>query len=303
MGRASRMCADWEGAQVAYHRAYELGKEAGDMSIALRAQIGEANILWSRGNLTDAKRRLIKIGKRARQSCPTIIPRVTLALAGVENMAGEYERAISLAFGLLDTLADDDELKYQTLVDLASFLTDYGLPAVASTALRLVEKSAPERHVRRHATLNLFFLAAHHQDAATFDALHARLAAERLTPRQETQYELFTAQGSRRFGRLDEARAAVDRAIQLANKFEHFQLVFEAEAEAREILIAPQNAPSTAQSPSQLFTASTLAVSDDVMPNPSTISVAMDSIPPGIRHVAESLRTMASRELETNAAE
>ena len=302
MGRASRMCADWEGAQVAYRRAYELGMEAGDISIALRAQIGEATILWSRGNLQEAKQRLIKVGKRARQSCPSVVPRVTLALAAVANMAGEYEHAIDLAFSLLDTLADDDELKYQTLVDLASFLTDYGLPAVASTALRLVEKSAPEKHVRRHATLNLFFLAAHHDTAATFDALRAALVSERLTPRQQAQYALFTAQGCRRFGRLAEAKLAADDAIRLANQYQLFQLVFEAEAELREILLAPRSTTGVAQSHTQRFGANTLAVSDDVMPNPSSTSIAMDSVPPRIRHVAESLQTMAGRELEMTAA-
>lgn len=301
MGRASRMCADWEAAQVAYRRAYELGMEAGDLSIALRAQIGEAHIMWSRGNLQGAKKRLASITKRARQSCPSVVPRAILALAAVANTSGEYEEAIHLAFGLLDTL-HDDELKYQTLVDLASFLSDYGLPAVASVALRVVAKSAPERHVRRHATLNLFFLAAHHEDAATFDALRAALADERLTPRQEAQYALFIAQGSRRFGRLAEAEVAAGEAIRVANLYEHFQLVFEAEAELREIMLAPKTVPDPMREPSAPHAGSPVAVSDDVIPNPAPAPITMDRVPPRIRHVAESLHSMARRELEMGVA-
>jgi len=293
-GRASRMCADWEMAQIAYRRASELGREAGDVSITLRAQIGEANILWSRGNLQTARLRLTSIGKRARRACPSVVPRVTLALAGVANTAGEYEEAISLAFGILDTLQNDDELRYQTLVDLASFLTDYGLPSVASDALRVVQKAAPDKHVRRHATLNLFFLAAHHEDAARFDALHAALADERLTARQQAQYALFTAQGCLRFGRLAEARSAAEEAIRLANLYQHFQLVFEAEAELSDILLALERAPSRASTRSTRPQTATVAVSDDVMPNPSQSSIAVDSVPPGIRHVVESLQMMAA---------
>src|SRR6185437_94727 len=133
------------------------------------------------------------------QSCPSVVPRVTLALAGVANTAGEYEQAITLAFGILDTL-DDDELKYQTLVDLASFLTDYGLPSVASTALRVVQRTAPDRHVRRHATLNLFFLAAHHE---AVPALSARIrgrsgaARHRASARERFHHDALAFEATR----------------------------------------------------------------------------------------------------------
>jgi len=293
MGRAYRMCADWETAQVAYRRASQLGREAGDLYIAFRAQIGEANLLWSRGNLQAARQRLTGIAKQARRSCPSVVPRVTLALAGVANMSGEYEQAISLAFGILDTLQDDEELKYQTLVDLASFLSDYGLPTVASAALRVVQKAAPDRHVRRHATLNLYFLAANHENGTMFDALRTELAGEPLTARQQAQYALFTAQGCRRFNRLAEARSAAEDAIELANRYQHFQLVFEAETELRDIMLALENAPG--ETPQRLERSpSTAAVSEDVMPNPSASSIAWDSVPPGIRRVAESLDIMAT---------
>jgi tetratricopeptide (TPR) repeat protein len=294
MGRAARMCADWDTAQVAYHRAAQLGREAGDCSIVFRAQIGEANLLWSRGNLQTAQLRLASLARRAKQSCPSVVPRVTLALAGVANMTGEYEKAISLAFGILDAVDDDDELRYQTLVDLASFLTDYGLPSVASNALRLVQRSAPDRHVRRHATLNLLFLASRHEDAAEFDALRTALADERLTTRQQAQFALFTAQGYHRFGRLAEARVAAERAVHLANKYQHFQLVFEAEAELSDILQTLTRAPHTRSSHSLPRHSMTLAVSEDVTPNPSTAAVAIDSIPPGIRRVVDSLASMAA---------
>jgi tetratricopeptide (TPR) repeat protein len=293
MGRAARMCADWDTARIAYRRAAQLGREAGDFSIVFRAQIGEANILWSRGDLRTARLRLTSIAKRAKQSCPSVVPRVTLALAGVANTAGEYEQAITLAFGILDTL-DDDELKYQTLVDLASFLTDYGLPSVASTALRVVQRTAPDRHVRRHATLNLFFLAAHHEDAATFDALHAALADEGLTARQKAQYALFTAQGCRRLGRLSEARAAAEQAIRIAKQYQHFQLVFEAEAELRDILLTHESASTTMPWRSRRRESTGVGASDDVTPNPSAVSIALDSVSPGIRRVVDSLESMAA---------
>lgn len=280
LGRAYRMCAEWEKAETAYHRAYQLARPAGLTAITIRAQIGEANLIGSRGNLQEAQRRLTKLSREARRLCPTLAPRVTLALAGIVNMGGEYERAISLAFGILDKVDDDEELKYQTLVDMASFLTDYGLPSVASAALSVVQKTAPDKHVRVHATINLYFLAATHGDAATFDTLRAELADERLTHRQRAQYALFTAQGCRRFGRFSEAKQSAEDAIRIANEYQHFQIAFEAETELNDIARAADSAAVTA--------------TGNVVPEPTTTSPAWDSVPPDIRRVARSLDTMAA---------
>ena len=300
MGRASRMCADWEASGIAYRRAYELGTDAGDLSIALRARIGEANNLWSRGDFPAARQLLNATARRARASCPAVLPRVVLAIAGVANAAGEYERAIHLAFGLLHSLSDNDELKYKILVDLAAFLTDYGLPSVAAAALRLVESAAPEPHVRRHAKLNLFFLAARHNDEAAFTALRLALANEPLTPRQQTQYALFAAQGFRRFLRLDSALASVERAIQLATQFQLFQLVFEAEAELHAIQAVGTDLHEEGVRQarhSRRARARAAGGSDDgtdVIEATFDTSITRDKIPPRIRQVAESLESMAA---------
>ena len=296
MGRASRMCADWEASAIAYRRAYELGTSAGDLALALRAQIGEANNLWSRGDFPGAKKQLSKAARSARKSCPAVLPRVTLAQAGVANAAGEYERAIHLAFGLLLSLSDDDEIRYKTLVDLAAFLSDYGLPAVASTALRMVERTAPEASVRRHARLSLLFLAARQRDEMAFDSLRSALASETLTPRQQTQYALFSAQGLRRFGRIDLARASAERAIQLANQYQLFQLVFESEGELREIETMRDDANEEI-APRYLRFDRSVAGTDngdaDVTATIFNRSTTRGKIPVRIRRIAESLADMA----------
>jgi hypothetical protein len=293
-GRSARMCANWEESTRSYRSAYDIGREVGDLSLMLRARIGQAHNAWSRGDIPGARRRLNQVARRARIGCPWLIPRVTLAQAAVANAAGEYEHAIDLAFGLLSTLPDEDELKYQTLVDLAAFLTDYGLPTVAATALRIVERTAAEAHVRRHATVNLFFLAAQHGDIATFTNLRLRLTKERLTPRQQTQLALFTAQGYRRFCRYDAARSSAEAAAKFANQFELYQLVFEAEAELRAIdaaMNSPINYDAQASS-SMPQTAQSATFSP-------SIGVPRESIAPGgklplrIRRVADSLEDMA----------
>lgn len=306
MGRASRMCADWEASRIAYRRAYELGLEAGDISLALRSRIGEANNLWSRGDFPAATRLLEATARRARTSCPPVLPRVILAQAGVANAAGEYERAIHLAYGLIESVPDDDELKYQALVDLAIFLTDYGLPPVAAAALRVVERSAPERRIRRQAKLNLFFLAAQDDDAGAFEALRTELDSEPFTAREKAQFALFSARGFRQFRRLDEAHAAVQRAIELANQCQLFQLLFEAEAELQTIertladqSVSPTIAPVTAARSNDAPAERTGRRKSAARFRP-TSGVRLT---PRMRRVAESLENMAASRLREHHLE
>jgi tetratricopeptide (TPR) repeat protein len=308
MGRASRMCADWEESRIAYVRAYELGVDAGDFALALRARIGEANNLWSRGDLPAAKQLLNATARRARESCPEILPRITLAIAGVANAAGEYERAIHIAFGLLGSLSESDELRSKTLVDLAAFLTDYGLPDVASAALRIVERAAPEAQIRVHARLNLFFLAARHQDEVEFEVLRLALTRDPLTPRQQTQYALFSAQGFRRFAQLQTALNCVEQAIKLANQFQLFQLMFEAESEMQAIEAARTQADKVAtqrphtSKPVRARVAGGTGGSADIIETIFEKSATRETIPPRIRRVAESLRSMALATADVDAA-
>jgi hypothetical protein len=309
MGRASRMCADWEASQVAYRRAYELGMEAGEIVIALRAQIGEANNAWARGDIPAGRRQLNAIARRARESCPSVLPRVSLAMAGLANAAGEYERAIHLAFGLLTELPDEDEVKYQAFVDLAAYLTDYGMPSVAATALRVVERTAPEPWLRRHARLNLFFLAAHHESETTFNEIRVAFGAEQLTPRQRTKHALFSAQGYRRFGQLDAAQATAEQAMRLADQFQMFQLSFEAEAELRAVKAARLRQRAAAAPPMSVRERraavqaaalydegeddGTMTLEQSTFPTPMVRS----KIPPRIRRVAESIESMAAERM------
>jgi hypothetical protein len=222
-------------------------------------------------------------------------------MAGLANAAGEYERAINLTFGLLQELAPHHEMRYKALVDLAAFLADYGLPSVAAEALQVVERTASEPRVRLHAQLNRFFLSAQHDTEAVFTVSRAALATESLTPRQQTQFAIFASQGYRRFSRLDAAQASAEQAVRLANQFELFQLVFEAEAEQTAIAAAR--------------TAANAAMDEAVMPANHTAAHRGSSRPgkvlyrsttggklsPRIRRVAESLESMA-RQLATTDA-
>lgn len=251
-GYAARLTVDWETSTASYARAKELAEAAGDFSILVRALIGEANNAWIRGNYPEAERRLRVARRRAKDLCPEVMPRVLLAQAGMANGAGQYERAIMLAHRAL-RLTDDDEMRYAILVDIASFLVDFGAASAAADALHHVAAHAPEVGVRLHATLNLLFLAVEQHDRTTFDALRAQLDGTELTARQQAQLALFVARGLRTFGELDAARVELVRADELARRHDLFQFTFDVETEARQIdaAAAARDGAAVASGPTQ----------------------------------------------------
>lgn len=271
-GLACRMCADWEGSEAAYQRAYELASSAGEMSLALRIQIGQANSLWVRGNLREAEGRLEAVARRARAVCPEVFARAILARAGVAHRALES--------------TDEDIVRYQALTDIASFSVDCGLPSMAIEALDIVASTAPDRGVRSNALLNRLFLAVTAGDRDTFDALRGYLDAALLTPRQQVQYALARARGYRKFGQLALARAALGQATTIADDAKLFQLSFEAEEEEKQLAIAMSTTKAECTSGS-----SGLAPNHaQTQPLPSTL---VSTTPARIRRVQRSVHEMA----------
>src|SRR6185437_94728 len=80
----------------------------------------------------------------------------------------------------------------------------------------------------------------------------------------------------------------------ITKQYQHFQLVFEAEAELRDIVLAHESASTTMPWRSRRRESTGVGASDDVTPNPSAVSIALDSVSPGIRRVVDSLESMAA---------
>ena len=235
LGFGYRTLADWSSSALSYQHAYALARQAGAFSLALRAHIGEANNKVTKGDIPGAAKQLAATLRRAHATCPEIVPRVVLAQANVANASGQFERAIQLAYRALTLAETDRETQYPILVDIAQFLSDYGVPDVACDALKLVADTAPERLVRVHALINLLFISANQQDEAAFELTRDRLTNEALRPRQQILSHLFQAQGYLRFGHVPEARKAAERAASLASHHSFHQYSFQAEDEIRKI--------------------------------------------------------------------
>jgi hypothetical protein len=241
-GFAARRTAQWELSTAQYERAHELAIEAGDFHLALRAKIGLANNSRARGNLAEADCELKRLLSRARSLCPEVLPRVVLARAGVANAAGRYEQAVVLARRAFELAHDDEELRYQALVDLANLFVDFGLYQVASQMLRLVAAHAREKSVRFQASLNLLCIAVDRKDKGAFDRLKKELSHSECSAQQRTQLRLHVAEGFRVFGQIDEARAEISRAASLAAAYSLFQLAHKIEEEAKTLDATPVQA-------------------------------------------------------------
>jgi hypothetical protein len=232
-GLASRRCANWETSEAMYTRAYEMATEVGDFHIAVRSQIGRANNMRARGDLSGSERLLGTLMRRARSLCPEVLPRVVLARAGLANSAGRYEEAVGLAYRAFLIAYDDNEIRYQALVDLANLFTDFGLIQVASEALKVVSVNARERGVRLQASMNLLSIAVSIHDKASFNTIRRELVNAEYSVYQQTQYSLLLAEGLHAFGDADAANEEIVRAAALADRHQLFQLSFQIEDAAK----------------------------------------------------------------------
>jgi hypothetical protein len=99
----------------------------------------------------------------------------------------------------------------------------------------IVSVTAQSQWVRCQATINLMELAAIEDDEAEFNGRATELEAMPLDPRQIGVFHLFRGQGLRRFGKMEDAEASVEKAIAIAEANQLHKLAHEAEVAMAEL--------------------------------------------------------------------
>ncbi len=208
-----------------------IAAEIRDPYWALRLRINAALIEVRKGNLPEAEFQLDAIVEDAETTGQLEM----VAWGKHERGHVAYERNENeLAATLFHaaSLGHTDPARVQRAVlDLALALADLGHIGHAQRAYQVV-RNAREDHdgIRALAGINLMRLAHMTDDRAPFEQLRRELGSERMTGRLRAHYHLIAGQGLRRFGDPDGARAAFQRAIEVAEQFKVFKLVVEAEA-------------------------------------------------------------------------
>jgi CheY-like chemotaxis protein len=276
LGACRRKLADFDGALAAYAAANVFGVRMGAPEIVLTARLGQALVVFDRGDLPEAERRIEAIITDAvSYQFVNVRARAWHDRAVVAYHRGRPIDAALFAFEAWNLRPVDERLaRDRILVDLATFLHAGGFHDVARRANNLIAMAASEPIVRWHATVNLIDLAIEAGDEPEFERLRQSLTGVPLTPLIEGEYLLRLAQGYLAFGRpavmhtLERARALAEAhgLNELAHRIEEML------RKAKDALTGSPRATSATRGRRPTRAARTL--------------------PAGIRRVAEALNTM-----------
>ena len=229
LGRCLRVLAEWDESLTCFAAASQVATMTDDMMSILRARIQEANIAIDRGNLPYAETLLDDTILRAKESGLTEIRATAIHdRAHLALRKGRPEEAVVLQYealqGVRSQMARD-----RVLNDLGASFSMLGVYSAARDAYLVVAATAQEQYMRWTAMINLLDLAADERRETLFEQYRRELEDVALPPTLATYYYYFVANGHRAFDRPLLAKAAIERAIELATENKLGQWLIKAE--------------------------------------------------------------------------
>lgn len=226
-GQCRRNGGELDWAERAYESAGMLAGRARDRSRVLLARIGEAKVLWMRGNLPAADAALEKIVEEAAALGDQRVQAVALHdQAGVARHRGDLPRAVRLAFESFKRSVDDND-RERVLNDLGNFLGLTGAFDSARHALTAMAQGARQQESRWVAQHNLMDLATREGSELRFEQHRRQLEKEPLPMRHAIAFARDAGRGLASFGRLDEAEPYLRRGLAMATEAGMHQAEFE----------------------------------------------------------------------------
>lgn len=235
LGASLRVMARWEDARSAYATAGEVASFTGDVMNVLKSRVAEAIVLMERGNLPRAQSLLDQAIEQAEEAGLQELRAHALQVRGnVAHRRGDYDSAIRYAYLALEHMKEQ-VARDRILADMASNFADIGLYTAARDANLVLAATAQEQYTRWVATINLMELASIDHKEIVFEQYRRELATAQLPATLSAYYYLHVGRGYRLLDRLPLARTALERALDLASRYQVNEVIFQAEQQLREI--------------------------------------------------------------------
>jgi tetratricopeptide (TPR) repeat protein len=209
--------------------AIEHAKRYGDKRGELRAQIGRAKIVYSRGDLPLADAMLADTVRAADEHALTDIRwRANQDRGELAFLRGEYEVALRFAHAAWQesgTAIERDRL----LCDIAGMFYMLGMRSTVRDVYLILAATAREQSQRWVSTINLMEIAAEDGQRLHFERYQQQLAGAALPPHLRAEFELHAGRGYRLFNEPALAREWLERALGSAAAYSLNRLVFTVE--------------------------------------------------------------------------
>jgi len=229
LAACARTLARWDEAWAAYGNAGEVAALTGDVMNMLKARLGEGNVLIDRGNLPEAERIIDETIADAEQlGMRDVRSQALHDRAHAAHSRGDYDASAAMLYLALQD-ARAGTARDRVLADLAASFFEIGLRSAARDANLMLAATAQEQYTRWQATINLMELAATDRYEPVFEQYRRELAAAALPPVLSAWYFFYMGQGYRMFDRVEQARASLERAMEIAEAHQLNQIAFHAE--------------------------------------------------------------------------
>jgi tetratricopeptide (TPR) repeat protein len=236
-GYCARMLGKWDEAEIAYAQAGEIAVAVGDIVKVLRARVADAKLAIDRGNLPKAEEILDETISRATDPEGRLVEMRALALherAAVALLRGDYETSVRFAYEALDGMTNP-AARDRVLGDIAAAFIELGILSAARDALVVLAATAQEQYMRWIATVNLLEVASRERCEPVFEQYRRELADVSLPVSLEASYYLAVGKGYATFGRVESARTALGKAIDVSTRHKLHQISHEAEGELQQL--------------------------------------------------------------------
>jgi tetratricopeptide (TPR) repeat protein len=224
-------------AAAAYDAAGALAASEGNVRAGLLARVGAARVLKHRGNMPAAAAALDTVIADA-TALVALGPSVALAdaLARAKHDRGtvayetdQHAVAVALYYSALE-LYQDEGSRERVLLDIALCLEEMGLHAAAHDANSVLYTTALEPSIRYLAACNLMYLAKVTGQEVLFERYRRILADVELSPEILAQFQVVAGEGLYQFGHPDQARDALESALETAERYQLNAIVVRADA-------------------------------------------------------------------------
>jgi tetratricopeptide (TPR) repeat protein len=223
-------------AAAAYDAAGALAASEGNVRAGLLARVGAARVLKHRGNMPAAAAALDAVIADA-TALVALGPSVALADAlarakhdrgTVAYEVGQPEVAVPLYYGALE-LYQDEGSRERVLLDVANCLAEMGLHSAAHDANCVLFATALEPSIRYSAGCNLMYLANVTGQELLFQKYRRALSEVALSPEILAHFQVIEGEGLYQFGQPEQARDALERAVETAEQFQLNAIVVRAD--------------------------------------------------------------------------
>jgi tetratricopeptide (TPR) repeat protein len=232
LGRVRRLQADFDQADAAYAEAGRIAAGVSDRQAVLTSQVGQANVLYFRGNLAEAERRWRSIlADTDGTPYRGVMAQAEHGLGNLLSRRGEPHEGAPHLWRAYE-LYEEDSSQLRVLTDLGILMLRLGHVADAERALgEVVRRERPGAETLTNALVELMHCASYRRDRVGFERWRERCLEQvpQAPPNIRADFSEKAGIGYARFGNSRKAETLLRQALEIATAHGLHEVVFRIE--------------------------------------------------------------------------